>query len=113
MFAVIGILVVIGAVVGGYLMEHGHIRVLMQPAELLIIGGAAVGTLLIANPLRILKRIAQSFSGIISGSKFNQARYIDSLKMMFELLGKARKDGLLALESDVEEPGKSEILKKY
>jgi len=113
MFAVIGILVVIGAVVGGYLMEHGHIRVLMQPAELLIIGGAAVGTLLIANPLRILKRIAQSFSGILTGSKFNQARYVDSLKMIFELLNKARKDGLVALESDIEEPDKSEILKKY
>jgi chemotaxis protein MotA len=113
MFAVIGILVVIGAVVGGYLMEHGHMRVLMQPGELLIIGGAAVGTLLIANPPRILKRIAQSFTGIISGSKFNQARYTDSLKMIYELLNKARKDGLVALESDIEEPAKSEIFKKY
>jgi len=113
MFAVIGILVVIGAVVGGYLMEHGHIRVLMQPAELLIIGGAAVGTLLIGNSPRILKRIVQSFSGIIAGSKFNRARYVDSLKMIFELLNKARKDGLVALESDIEEPTKSEILNRY
>src|SRR5208337_1436040 len=80
MFAVIGILVVIGAVVGGYLMEHGHIRVLMQPAELLIIGGAAVGTLLIGNSPRILKRSVQSFSGIIAGSKFNRARYVDSIR---------------------------------
>ncbi|MGA9567414.1 MAG: flagellar motor stator protein MotA [Candidatus Korobacteraceae bacterium] len=113
MFALIGILVVIGAVVGGYLMEHGHIRVLLQPAELLIIGGAAMGTLLIANPPRILKRIVQSFSGIISGSKFDQSRYVDSLKMIFELINKARKDGLVALEPDIEEPEKSEILKKY
>ena len=58
MFAIIGILVVFGAVFGGYLMEHGNIRVLLQPAELLIIGGAAVGTVLIANPLHILKQIA-------------------------------------------------------
>jgi chemotaxis protein MotA len=113
MFALIGILVVIGAVVGGYVMEHGHIRVLLQPAELLIIGGAAIGTLLIANPPRILKRIAQSFSGLISGSKFDQSRYVDSLKMIFELINKARKDGLVALEPDIEEPEKSEILKKY
>ena len=113
MVPIIGILVVIGAVVGGYLLERGHIRVLMQPAELLIIAGAALGTLLIGNPPRILKRIVQSFSGIITGSKFNQARYTDSLKMIFELLSKARKDGLVALESDVEEPLKSEILKRY
>lgn len=113
MFALIGTLVVIGAVVGGYLLEQGHIRVLMQPAELLIIGGAAVGTLLIGNPPRILKRIIQSFKGIISGSKFNQARYVDSLKMVFELLNKARKDGLVALETDIEEPTKSEILNRY
>ncbi len=113
MFAVIGILIVLGAVVGGYLIEHGHIRVLMQPAELLIIAGAAVGTLLIANPTRILKRIATSLAGVFSGSKFDQERYLGSLKMIFELLNKARKDGLVSLENDIEEPEKSEILKKY
>ena len=58
MFAIIGIIVVFGAVTGGYLMEHGSLKVLMQPAELLIIGGAAAGTVLIANPLHILKHIA-------------------------------------------------------
>ena len=57
MFAIIGILVVFGAVIGGYLMEKGHLVVLLQPAELLIIGGAAFGTLLIANPVHILKEI--------------------------------------------------------
>jgi chemotaxis protein MotA len=54
MFAIIGIVLVIGAIVGGYLMEHGHLLVLMQPAELIIIGGASIGTVLIANPLHIL-----------------------------------------------------------
>ena len=58
MFAIVGILLVLGAVLGGYLMEKGHIAVLLQPAELLIIGGAAAGTLLIANPMHILKQIA-------------------------------------------------------
>jgi chemotaxis protein MotA len=57
MFVIIGIVVVIGAIVGGYLMEHGSLRVLLQPAELLIIGGAGLGTVLIANPLHILKKI--------------------------------------------------------
>jgi chemotaxis protein MotA len=113
MFAIVGILVVLGAVMGGYLMEHGHIRVLMQPAELLIIAGAATGTLLIANPLRILLRVTRSLGGIVAGSSFDQARYLDSLKMMFDLLTKGRKDGLVALETDIEEPDKSELFKKY
>jgi chemotaxis protein MotA len=113
MFAIIGILVVIGAVAGGYLFEHGHLRVLMQPAELLIIGGAALGTLLIGNPPRILKKVGGSLLGIFGGSKYTQARYIESLKMMFDLLSKARKDGLVALETDIEEPEKSAILSKY
>jgi chemotaxis protein MotA len=113
MFAIVGILVVIGAIVGGYLMEHGHLGVLMQPAELLIIGGAAIGTLLIGNPLRILKKLGGSLSGIAGGSKFNKARYVESFKMMFDLLCKARKDGLVALEADIEEPDKSAIFSKY
>ena len=64
MFAIIGILIVFGAVVGGYLMEHGNLRVLVQPAELLIIGGAAIGTVLVANPLHILKAIAGGVGGV-------------------------------------------------
>ena len=112
MFAIVGILVVVGAVAGGYLMEHGHLRVLMQPAELLIIAGAATGTLLIGNPLRILIKLAKSFAGILGGSKYNQARYLETLKMMFDLLNKARKDGVVALEADIEEPQKSAIFSK-
>jgi len=112
MFAVIGILVVIGAVLGGYLMEHGHIRVLVQPAELLIIGGAASGTVLIANPLHILKQIAAGLTGVFQGSKFSKQRYLDTLKMTYDLLNKARRDGLMALENDVEEPQKSAIFSK-
>lgn len=113
MFAIIGILVVFGAVVGGYLMEHGNLRVLLQPAELLIIGGAGVGTVLVANPLHILKQIAGGIGGVFGGSKFTKARYVESLKMMYDLLNKARKDGLVALGSDIEGPDKSPILSKY
>jgi chemotaxis protein MotA len=113
MFVIIGILVVFGAVVGGYLMEHGNLRVLLQPAELLIIGGAGVGTVLVANPLHILKKIVGGIGGAFGGSKFSKARYIESLKMLYDLLNKARKEGLVALESDIEEPDKSPILSKY
>jgi chemotaxis protein MotA len=113
MFVIIGILVVFGAVLGGYLMEHGHIRVLLQPAELLIIGGAASGTVLIANPLHILKQIAAGIGGVFGSSKFSKQRYLDTLKMTYDLLNKARRDGLMSLEGDVEEPEKSAIFSKY
>ena len=109
MFAIIGIVVVFGAVVGGYLMEHGNLRVLLQPAELLIIGGAGIGTVLIANPPHILKAIAGGIGGVFGGSSFTKQRYLHTLKMMYDLLNKARKDGLMALESDVEEPEKSTV----
>jgi len=112
MFAIIGIVIVFGAVVGGYLMEHGNIRVLLQPAELIIIGGAGAGTVLVANPLHILKQIAAGLGGVFGSSNFTKQRYLDTLKMMYDLLNKARKDGLMALETDVEEPEKSPIFSK-
>ena len=112
MFTIIGIVVVFGCVVAGYLMEHGNLRVLIQPAELVIIGGAALGTVLIANPLHILKKIIGGITGVFGGSHFTKQRYIDTLKMMYELLNKARKDGLMSLEADVEEPDKSQVFSK-
>ena len=113
MFSIIGIVVVFGSIVAGYLMEHGNLKVLMQPAELIIIGGAAVGTVLTANPLHILKEIAGGLGGVFGSSKYGKQRYIESLKMMYELLNKARKEGLVALESDIEEPEKSALFSKY
>jgi chemotaxis protein MotA len=113
MFAIIGILIVIAAIMGGYLMEHGNVRVLLQPAELLIILGASIGTVLIANPLHILKKIAAGVVGVFKGSKFTKERYVKSLKMMYDLFNKARKEGLMGLEADVEEPSKSAVFSKY
>ena len=112
MFVIIGIVVVFGAVVGGYLMEHGNLRVLIQPAELLIIGGAGIGTVLVANPLHILKKIAGGMGGVFGGSKFTKERYIELLKTMYDFLNKGRKEGLVSLETDVEEAEKSPILSK-
>lgn len=113
MFAIIGIVIVFGAVVGGFLMEKGHLPVLVQPAELLIIGGASIGTLLIANPMHILKGIITSCKGVLTGSKLNKARYLNLLKMMYVFLNKVRKEGLLSVEGDVEKPRESAIFKAF
>jgi len=113
MFAILGILVVFGAVIGGFLMEKGHIEVLLQPAELLIIAGAATGTLLTANPAHILKEIVRGLKGVLTGSKLGKERYLSTLKMMYQFLNKVRKEGLLSVEMDVENPAESTIFKNY
>ena len=113
MFAIIGIVIVFGAIVAVYLMEKGQLAVLIQPAELIIIGGAALGTLLIANPLHIIKGIISALTGVLGGSKFNKARYLSTLKMMYQFLNKVRKEGLLSVENDVEKPQESSIFKNY
>jgi chemotaxis protein MotA len=113
MFAIIGLVVVFGAVVGGFLMEKGQLMVLVQPSEMVTIGGAAIGTLLVANPLPILKAMIASVLGVLKGSAYSKDRYLNTLKMMFEFLNKVRKEGLVAVEADVEKPGESEVFKKY
>jgi chemotaxis protein MotA len=113
MFAIVGILVVFGAVIGGFLMEKGQMAVLVQPAELVILVGAATGTLLVANPLRIVKAIIGGLLGTLKGSSFTKARYLSTLKMMYEFLNKVRKEGLLSVEMDVEKPAESVIFKNY
>jgi chemotaxis protein MotA len=113
MFAIIGILVVFGAVLGGFLMEKGPMLVLMQPSEFVIIAGAALGTLLSGNPLYVLKKIVGGLLQVLKGPKNSMQKYIDVLKMMYTLFNKARKDGLAGIETDVEEPEKSTIFSKY
>src|SRR5262249_45104720 len=101
------------AVIGGYLLEHGNLKVLLQPAELVIIGGAAAGTTLIANPPAILKGIAAGFGAVFGGSKFEKSKYVNTLKQMFNPRKKAREEGLTGLEADVEEPAKSPLFPKW
>jgi chemotaxis protein MotA len=113
MFVIIGIVVVFGCIIAGYLMEHGHMAVLLQPSELVIIGGAALGTVLVANPLHVLKKIIAGVLGSLKGSPFTKQRYLSTLKMMFDLCNKARKEGLVSLEADVDAPDKSPVLSKY
>ncbi len=110
MFAIVGILVVVGAVIGGFLMEHGPIRVLMQPSEAIIIVGAALGTLLAANPLHTLKGVMGGVLQVMKGSKFSKKRYLDALKMMYDLFNKIRREGPGSVENDIEAPEKSKFL---
>lgn len=113
MFAIIGILVVLGAVIGGFLMEHGPIRVLIQPSEALIICGAALGTLLVANPLHTLKGVMSGVLQVLKGSKFSKKRYLGALKMMYDMFNKIRRDGPNSVENDIEEPEKSKFFQAY
>jgi len=112
MFIFIGAIVVLGGVITGFVLEGGHIMALNQPMELLIIGGAALGALLISTPLPVIKGIISQLKGSI-GKDLNKQDYLDLLVMMFEIFNVARKDGLIGLENHVEHPQESEILKRY
>lgn len=113
MFAIVGIVVVFGSVVGGYLLLHGNMKVLIQPYEMLIILGAAMGTLLIANPIPVVLGVAKGVVGILKSSPYGKEFYLEQLKMLNEIFNYARKNGLVKLESDVEEPDKSPLFTKY
>jgi chemotaxis protein MotA len=111
-FALIGILVVFGAVIGGYLMEGGHLLVLFQPAELVIIGGAAAGALLVGTPPKVLGAVARQLLALPRGVP-SRRDFSDLLVLLYELLNVARRDGLVALEGHIEKPSESAILSKY
>ena len=113
MFVIIGIIIVITAVIGGYLLEHGNLSVLFQPVEILIIGGAAVGGFLISNPLKIIKATLGSLTGIFTNKSLSKADYIDALMLLNGVFYKIRQQGLVSIESDVDEPEKSALFNKY
>ena len=113
MFTVIGLLVVLLAVVGGYLLEHGHLLVLFQPAELLIIGGAAAGSLITANSVRVVKGVGGSLIDAFRAERHTRARYIDTLKLLHDLFSSARKNGAARLEADIEQPDQSPVFSEH
>lgn len=113
MLAIIGIVVVFGAVISGYLLEKGKLMVLVQPAELIIIVGAALGTMLVANPLPVVVQVLKAIGAAFGAARYDKASYLDALKMMYSLFQYARKNGLVKLETDVDEPAKSAIFSKY
>ena len=110
MFPIIGILVVLGCIAGGYLMEKGNLLVLMQPAELIIIVGAAIGTVLIGNPPYILKSIIASILPVFKGGHYTSAIYLDTLRFLNDFFGTSRKNGITALENDLDEPDKERAI---
>jgi chemotaxis protein MotA len=113
LFPIVGILVVLGCIAGGYLMEKGNLLVLMQPAELLIIGGAAIGTVLIGNPPYILKSIISSLVAVFKGSHYGATTYLDTLRFLNDFFSTSRKQGITALENDLDEPEKSALFKRH
>lgn len=113
MFPIIGMAVVLGCIAGGYLMEKGNMLVLMQPAELLIILGASIGTVLIGNPPHLLKSIVTSLLSVFKGGPYPASFYLDTLKFLNDFFGVSRKNGLTALEKDLDEPDKSALFKRH
>ena len=113
MFLLIGLAVVLGSVVLGYLAHHGELLVLWQWTEFVIIGGAGLGALIIGNPPSVLKGILREFTGLLKTNPFAEHAYAQLLQVLYDIFQKARKDGLVGLESHIEEPEKSDIFQKY
>jgi len=109
----VGILVVLGAVCGGFAMAGGHFPVLVQPSEFVVIIGAAVGTLVTSSPGLMKKRVVHAFKTALKDSIPKRGDYLDLLKCQFELFMLARRQGVLALETHTNDPAKSDIFKKY
>lgn len=113
MFVIIGYLVVIGSVIGGYAIVGGHVAALFQPVELLMIGGAALGAFLVSNPSKTIKAACASLPKCLQGSKYSKTRYLELMGLFYETLTKARKEGLLSIEADIENPSSSALFAKF
>jgi chemotaxis protein MotA len=113
MLVIIGYLVVLGAVFGGFALAGGHLAALLQPLELLMIAGGAAGAFLVGNNAKAIKATLKDLPKILKGSKYNKDSYMELMALLYELLGKVRKEGLMSIEGDVEEPEESPIFAKY
>jgi chemotaxis protein MotA len=110
---IIGYIVVLGSVLGGYLMVGGHMGALYQPSELLTIGGAGVGAFIVGNNIKIIKSTLHSLPMLFRGAKYNKAMYMDLMALLYRILAKSRQQGMLSLESDVDSPKDSDIFANY
>jgi chemotaxis protein MotA len=113
MLRIIGILVVFGSVFGGYALAGGHLAALFQPLELLIIGGAALGAFVLGNTGKAQKATLEALPKIMEGPKYTKAMYMDLMGLLYDLLARARKEGLMSIEHDVDEPHESAIFANY
>ncbi len=109
MIVLVGFVVVIACVMGGYMLHGGVASVLLQWSEFLIIGGAAVGSLLVATPVRVLKKVGAGLGTVLKGDRYNKTEYLGLLKTLYQIFAQARKEGLISLEDHVEKPGESSI----
>jgi chemotaxis protein MotA len=115
MFVIVGWLVILVCVFGVYIFHGGNIMVILHalPFELITIGGATVGAFLANNQMKVIKATIRGLGMCFKGSKYTKARYMELMALMYDILQKARKEGLMAIEKDVEEPHESELFKKY
>lgn len=113
MLVSVGYLVIIISVFGGFALAGGHLASLWQPVELLMIGGGAVGAFVVSNSSKALKATLKALPTVFKGSKYTKSLYMDLMSLLYELLGKIRKEGLMSIEGDVEDPSNSPIFTKY
>jgi chemotaxis protein MotA len=113
MTVIVGILVVIGCVIGGYLGAGGHLGVLWQPLEFVIIGGSGIGALVISNPSQVLKGVGAGYGALFKGPKYKKAHYLELLTMQYQVFRMARTKGMLALEQHVENPHDSALFQAF
>jgi len=113
MLIIIGYVIVVASVFGGYALGGGHLGAMYQPLELLIIGGAALGAFFVGNPVKTLKATVKALPKVLTGSKYTKALYLDLMSLLYEILNKVRKEGLMSIERDVEKPGESAVFQKY
>ncbi|MDP2399296.1 MAG: flagellar motor stator protein MotA [Burkholderiales bacterium] len=113
MLVIIGYIIVAGSVLGGYALAGGHLAALFQPLELLMIGGAAVGAFVVGNNGKALKATLQVLPKTLGGSRYTKAVYMDLMALLYDILAKVRKEGLMTIENDVENPKQSPLFAKY
>ncbi|MFZ2301998.1 MAG: flagellar motor stator protein MotA [Gallionella sp.] len=113
MLVIVGYIIVIFSVFGGFAMAGGHLAALLQPIELLMIGGAATGAFLVGNTAKVIKATLKDLPKVLTGSKYTKDNFMEVLALLYELLSKVRKEGLMSIEGDVEEPHESPIFSKY
>jgi chemotaxis protein MotA len=113
MLVIIGYVVVVGSVLGGFLLHGGKLHALFQPFELMIIAGAALGAFVVGNNIKVVKAVFRALPTCLKGSKYTKARYLSLMGLLYDLLVKVRKEGMMAIERDVENPNESAIFGKY
>ena len=115
MFVLVGWLIILVCVFGVYIFHGGNIMVILHalPFELITIGGATVGAFLANNQMKVVKATIKGLGMCFKSSKYTKARYMELMALMYDILQKARKEGLMSIEKDVEEPHESELFKKY